>query len=521
MNRSSGILLHISSLPGPFGVGNLGPFADQFTDFLAEAGFTVWQVLPISPVSAVFGNSPYSSQSAFAGNPLFISPEKLEREGLICEEDICRFIREPSSAADYRYATEAMSALLIKAWANFCVKNDKFLDMHKDFKKFKQNESGWLRDYALFTVLKEHFGNLCWNEWPLDFSQRNNDSLQNYISQRENADAIDFVSFIQFVFSRQWNELHERCRAKGISLLGDIPMFVALDSADVWANQDLFDLNEQGRPNCIAGVPPDYFSKTGQRWGNPLYRWDIMEADGFRWWIDRINSMLQKFDAVRVDHFRGFCGYWAIPYSEDTAQYGRWCSAPAAAFFEILKREKQVNGSRKLSLIAEDLGVITDDVRMIMDDLGLPGMKILLFAFGNNVGTNPYAPHNIVRNSVVYTGTHDNNTVYGWWNNESSESERNCFKSYIGHDVRSLDVARQMVLLALSSVAMLAIIPMQDILGLGSECRMNIPGKLGGNWEWRLTQTDFSLFCAENSLLAKELKTINSIYGRGNGEFII
>ncbi len=514
LNRKSGVLLHISSLPGPFCIGDFGSIAERFADFLVEAGFSTWQVLPVTPVCSAFGNSPYSSPSAFAGNFLFISPEKMILDGLIDEEDVNPFFRDSLTKADYAYAAHAKHALLVKAWGRFRSEDKKYHAMREEIQNFREKESRWLDDYALFTVLKGHFAETCWNEWPKEFRNRDNYTLRSFVSQTDNAAAIDFVVFVQFIFYRQWKSLHEYCRTKGVSLMGDIPMFVALDSSDVWANQEFFDLDEDSRPNCVAGVPPDYFSRTGQKWGNPLYKWDRMENDGFSWWILRIRHAFKIFDSVRIDHFRGFCGYWAIPASDKTAQNGEWLPAPGKVFFEILTRDTEADGNIKLQLIAEDLGIITDDVRALMDEFALPGMKVLLFAFCEDIGTNPYAPHNIVTNSVVYTGTHDNNTVNGWWKNETSEEDRMRFKAYVGYDVQLKDAAGQMMLLALSSVAELAVIPMQDILGLDETCRMNTPGKRDGNWVWRLTFEEFAMISAEGSSFVRQLREINIMYGR-------
>jgi 4-alpha-glucanotransferase len=488
--------------------------AEQFADFLAESGFSIWQVLPLTPVSPAFGNSPYSSPSAFAGNFLFISPEKMIRDGFISAEDVKSHITQSFVKCDYECAAEIKYSLLAKAWHNFYEAGENNARGYEAFCSFKEKEKWWLYDYALFTVLKKHFGDVCWNEWPAEFRCRDDKTLQDFISNEDNAAEVDFVSFIQYIFFMQWQELHSYCRGKGISFLGDIPMFVALDSSDVWANQELFDIESDGSPRLVAGVPPDYFSATGQKWGNPLYRWDRMTKDGFRWWISRIKHAFEIYDSVRIDHFRGFCGYWAIPAYEETAQNGMWIDAPGKLFFKALKHETQSDGKAELQLIAEDLGIITDDVKKLIDELGLPGMRILMFAFSEDIGSNIYAPHNIARNSVVYTGTHDNNTVAGWWKNEISAQGRKRFKDYIGYDIRDEDVPRRMMLLALSSVADLAVIPMQDVLGLDETSRMNTPGEADGNWEWRMAHGEFMKDCACNSEMAKQLKRLNVIYGR-------
>lgn len=513
-SRKSGILLHISSLPGPFGIGDLGSNAERFAVFLSASGAGVWQVLPLTPVSGASGHSPYSSSSAFAGNLLFVSPEKMMKDGLISEDDIEPFLGRRSADADYTFASEVREYLLVKAWANFSSGDKTFSCMHEEFRLFREEEKFWLDAYSLFSVLKEKFGYKCWNEWPCEYRRHDRQALEQFVQQDENAERISFISFTQFIFFRQWRALHEYCRSCGILIMGDVPMFVALDSSDVWADQDFFDLDADGRPNCVAGVPPDYFCETGQRWGNPLYMWDRMEADGFRWWVSRIKASLAMCDFIRIDHFRGFCGYWAIPACEGTAENGEWRRAPGRALFEVLEQKIAQYGGGSLPMVAEDLGIITDDVGDLMDKAGIPGMKVLLFAFGDGVGTNPYAPHNITRNSVVYTGTHDNNTVRGWWDNEASASDRRRFQSYIGHDIVPDDAAKYMTRLALASVADLAIIPIQDILGLDGSSRMNTPGECRGNWMWRLTQEEFEYFASDGSAEAYRLREMNSLYGR-------
>lgn len=514
--RASGVLLHISSLPGAFGVGDFGPLARTFADFLAASGFSVWQLLPLTPVSGIFGNSPYSSPSVFAGNVLFVSPELLKRDGLITDEDIRPFTKDPKQEADYEFAARVRESLLAAAWRNFCAESDKFAAMGEEFAKFLADESFWLNDYALFSVLKKRLGDVCWNEWPDEYKYRSADALDSFALTQENAEDISFVSFCQFIFFRQWRELREYCRGKGISILGDMPMFVALDSPDVWAHREQFDLDGDCRPKNVAGVPPDYFSKTGQRWGNPLYLWDEMERGGFAWWLGRMKSALAMYDIVRVDHFRGFCGCWAIPASEETAINGAWRPAPGRALFERFREELAAQDGT-LPLVAEDLGVITDDVRELMEAFGLPGMKVLQFAFGDGIADNPYILHNIERNSVVYTGTHDNNTSRGWWRDDTCSKDRMRFRAYVGCDVEERDAPVQMTRLALASTARLAVIPVQDILALDASCRMNTPGLCCGNWKWRLTVEEFVKFAGHGSLISQKLKGLNDLFGRARG----
>jgi len=512
--RKSGIFLHISSLPGNFCIGDLGPGAERFAEFLSDSGFSVWQVLPMTPVNSACGNSPYCSQSAFAGNFLFISPEKMSRDGLISCDDMEQYVAAASSKSDYIYAEKIKHELLVTAWRNFCAEKKNRMKEHEDYRNFREKEKWWLDDYVIFTVLKEHFGGMCWNEWPENFRNRDENSLRIFISEESNAESIDFYAFVQYIFYRQWHELHEYCSKRGISIIGDIPMFVALDSSDVWSNRELFNLRDDGSPGLVAGVPPDYFSSTGQRWGNPVYRWDRMEENGFRWWIMRIRHALKIYDSARVDHFRGFCAYWAIPPEDKTAQNGKWVVAPGRSFFRALDADIRAENGKELNLIAEDLGIITDDVRELMAEFRLPGMKVLLFAFCDATGANPYAPHNISSDSVVYTGTHDNNTAAGWWKNETSECDRRRFRSYIGYDIRDEDVPERMLIMALSSHADLAVIPMQDILGLDETARMNTPGKPEGNWEWRLERGYFLNRTSDAPDLTGRLKELNIIYGR-------
>ena len=513
LNRRSGILMHISSLPGRAAIGTLGPEAEQFADFLCSAGFSLWQVLPLTPVSSVCGNSPYSSCSAFAGNRMLISGELLVSEGL-CDADefICR---ESCSKSDYQCAEADIDKLLASAWEKINTDAGSFIDLKKEFHLFMEEESFWLNDYTLFILLKEKFQGRCWNEWSYEYRSRNAEALACFASDGENAARLNYLFFVQFIFYRQWRRLRAYCADRGISFIGDMPLYVALDSADVWAHQALFELDGEGAPQSVAGVPPDYFSKTGQRWGNPLYLWDEMEADDFYWWRQRFYSAVKNYDIVRVDHFRGFCAYWAIPAEERTAVNGAWRGAPGAKLLNTLKRNFFA-ADGKMPLIAEDLGIITDDVCRLMNEFSLPGMKVLMFAFGDDVGKNPYAPHNICRNSVVYTGTHDNNTVLGWWEKEATARMRLRFKRYIGSDIFEHEAAERMVALALASAADIAVVAMQDIMGLDSTARMNVPGVPLGNWEWRAAKRDFASMTAAESITVLKYRELNNIYGRLN-----
>lgn len=508
-SRRSGVLLHVTSLPGGYGVGDFGSSARLFADFLKDAGFSVWQVLPLTPVLPVFGNSPYSSPSAFAGNPLLISPEGLFEDGLLSEPELssCRLpsLRE----ADFSAAASCRERLLRSAWDRFGRGTGGRL--RGEFERFRSDEAYWLHDFALYSLLKAKNGGACWADWPKEFASREAGALAAF--ERGNADELAFIEFTQFIFFRQLGALSEYCRSAGITLMGDVPIYVAWDGADVWSSPRLFDLTEDGRPRCVAGVPPDYFSETGQRWGNPLYRWEAMRDDRFAWWRSRLKHSLRCCGVVRIDHFRGLCAYWEIPVSCKTAKEGCWRPALGGEMLAAF-RDLDCSGTGVLPLVAEDLGIITDDVRGLMDEFSLPGMKVLMFAFGGDVADNPYAPHNMSPRSVAYTGTHDNDTAAGWWAGSATDAERGNFALYSGRNERAIDAADVMTGMALSSVAELAVIPAQDLLGLGSECRMNRPSEPLGNWKWRLTHEEL-----EAGLLggSGRLLRMNRIYGRCGG----
>lgn len=506
--RRSGVLLHITSLPSEFGTGDMGPCADNFTEFLSEAGFSAWQVLPLTPTEPIMGNSPYSGSSAFAGNRLIISPELLVRDGLLRSADIEPHRRVSFGGTDFKRALEVRSLLLEKAWLNFCGAAD-FGSLNGDFEAFRKREAHWLHDFALFSALKKKFPDKSWKNWPKPYKFRDEDTLSEFLSEPENREEYDFVSFVQFIFAKQWNRVRSLCSERGIELIGDMPIYVSEDSSDVWAAPELFELDGEGDPVRVAGVPPDYFSEDGQKWGNPLYRWDRMESDGFSWWKRRLGSALEQFDCVRIDHFRGFCGYWAVPAEAETARSGEWEPAPGRKLLNDLTSEAETNGLERLPLIAEDLGIITEDVRELMDEFGLPGMKVLLFAFEGGRADGAYAPHNHGVNSVAYTGTHDNNTARGWWE-EASEAERELLSAYFGAKVGSENVHIVMTRLALASPARLAVVPAQDLLGLDGNSRMNTPGQACGSWGWRLKADGMK----ELSELAPKLRRLNEVYGR-------
>lgn len=493
--RSSGILLHPTSLPGRFGIGDLGLEAYRFIDFLADSKQQYWQILPLGPTGV--GNSPYMSFAAMAGNPLLISPEKLRDEGFLNHEDLEGLPEFSPDKVDYELAAKTKIPLLQKACENFKTRTSEF--QQKEFTGFCESKAYWLDDYALFmTFLNMHEG-ASWHTWEPELAKRDLATLDR-LGRQLNAEII-FHKFVQYEFFRQWSDLKRYANMRGIQIIGDIPIYVAHNSADVWANPQFFYLDEEtGEPDKMAGVPPDYFSETGQLWGNPVYHWEELQKQDFKWWVQRFQSMLDYTDITRIDHFRGFESYWSVPKGEETALNGEWVLAPGDALFEVLKDKLG-----KLPIIAEDLGIITPEVEALRDKFAFPGMKIVHFAFGGDAG-NPYLPFNFQRNCIAYTGTHDNDTTVGWFD-KLSEGERNHVLGYLGC-TSSDGIQWDLIRLVFSSVADVAIVPLQDILGLGSEARMNTPGVGEGNWEWRyrseaLTHKDREL-----------LKSLTEIYGR-------
>ena len=502
--RSSGILLHPTSFPGPFGIGDLGKIAYQFADFLVASGQGLWQVLPLGPTG--HGDSPYACYSAFAGNTLLISPQRLVDENLLDPAEVTPLITASDERIDFVRVHRHKKALLLSAFARFKVSGQSKLKAA--FEEFCVDQHEWLNDYGLFSALKEVYSDRPWNEWHPALVKRSSDE----INQARNALAhrIEAHKFHQFLFFQQWFELKSYCNKLGIKLIGDIPIFVAQDSSDVWTNPDQFKLDENGTPIVVAGVPPDYFSSTGQLWGNPIYNWDQMLADGFRWWVQRIKSSLQMFDVVRIDHFRGFAACWEIPGGDKTAERGRWVEAPGEELFMAVK-----NSLGEIDVIAEDLGVITPDVERLRDDLGFPGMRVLQFAFGGD-SRNSDLPHNYLRNSVAYTGTHDNDTTVGWFNGsgqtgstrtaEEIDRERKFCVRYLNSN--GTEINWDFIRALMQSVSNRVVIPLQDVLGLGSEARMNLPNSTTGNWLWRLKSG------AVNELLSARLKEMSETYGR-------
>ena len=470
--RGSGVLLHPTSLPGPHGSGDLGLEAERLLDWLERAQQRYWQVLPLSPVG--YGSSPYSSLSTFAGNPMLVDLRALVARGWLAAADVPAATELPARHLDFGRANGLRTALLRRAAQTFFARPAP--EEHAAYEAFVEKHAPWLDDYSLFMALHDAHAGAEWSSWESGLVHREKAALAR--ARATLADGVGYHRFTQWLFFEQWARLRAMAAAKHIRLIGDVPIFVAYHSADVWAHPELFHLDEARRPTVVAGVPPDYFSATGQRWGNPLYRWDKLAETGFAWWVDRLRALLELVDVVRLDHFRGFAGYWEIPAEAETAVSGRWVDGPGAALFEALRA-----ALGNLPIVAEDLGLITPDVAVLRDRFRFPGMKVLQFAFGSDA-QNAFLPHNYERNAVVYTGTHDNDTTRGWFD-QAPEAERHFVRRYLGTDGR--DLPWDFIRLALGSVADVAIVPFQDVLGLGSEGRMNRPGLAAGNWDWRFT----------------------------------
>ncbi len=491
-NRASGILLHPTSLPGPYGIGDLGPQAYRWIDFLAAAGCKLWQVLPLGPTG--YGDSPYQSFSAFAGNPYLISPDVLLERGFLQQEDLAGMPQWNPSEVDFGAIFNWKPALLDKAYTRFEQHADDA--MRADFRAFCAEQAAWLDDFALFMALKDAHGGRPWTEWDAPLRKRNPEALA--AARQTYRLSIARQAFRQWLFFRQWQALRKYAHDKGVQIIGDAPIFVAMDSADVWAHPDLFFLDESGNPTVVAGVPPDYFSPTGQLWGNPLYRWDVHKYTGYKWWIARFKAVLDLVDIVRLDHFRGFAGYWEVPGGAPTAEKGRWVPGPGADFFNVLR-----DALGDLPIIAEDLGEITPDVVELRDSFNLPGMKI--FQFGFSGPDNPFLPHHYTENCVVYTGTHDNDTMRGWFESASAQ-ERDFALRYMGVDGQNF--VADSIRTIWASVAVFALAPMQDFLNQDTRARMNFPGRLGGNWTWRMPHD------ALRDDLLRRIKELNYLYQR-------
>lgn len=505
LSRCSGILLHVTSLPGIHGIGDLGDCAHNFVDFLAASGQKIWQVLPLSPTG--YGDSPYQCFSAFAGNHLFIDLLTLQAEGLLAAKDLSAAPPLPSDSVDYGRIISFKQSLLRKAGRKF------FRDANGSqigaFDTFCEDNAAWLDDYALFMAGKDFHNGAVWTDWDVGLRQRDPSILDQW--RRKFSREIQIHKFSQFEFFLQWERLKNHCRRCGIRIMGDVPMYIAHDSADVWARPELFQLDEYGRPTVVAGVPPDYFSATGQLWGNPIYRWDVLARSGYRWWIDRFRASLKLFDLVRLDHFRGYEAYWEVPAGAPTAMNGKWVKGPGRTFFDVLQTKL-----KELPVVAENLGVITPEVEAIRREFGFPGMSLLQFAFGNDPQGPSFRPHNYSRELVAYTGGHDNDTTVGWWTSrgldettrtvEDIRKERAFTKAYLGMDSEPINWV--FIRTVFASVAAIAIVPLQDVLGVGSEARMNLPGTVTGNWKWRYSASVLT------SKIKAKLRELTLLYDR-------
>lgn len=487
--RASGILLHPTSLAGKYGMGALGNEAKAFIDFLHLAKQTYWQILPLGPTG--YGDSPYQCFSSNAGNPYLIDIDTLVNDGLITADDIPELVVADDTRIDYGLVIDHKMGILKTAKNNFKPEGN------NEYTFFLQANAHWLNDYALFMALKEKFDKRPWYEWENDYRLRNQSVLLKETLALKVS--IEFQQFIQYVFFKQWKDIKNYANSKGVQIIGDIPIYVAMDSSDTWCNPELFQFDNNKNPVVVGGCPPDYFSETGQLWGNPIFNYHKMEEDGFAWWINRIRASLALYDYVRVDHFRGFSGYWSIPYGEPTAVNGKWVDGPGKKLFYAIK-----NALGDIPIIAEDLGLITPDVTELRDHFNLPGMKILQFAF-DSAESNDYIPHNYIKNCVVYTGTHDNDTVLGWYE-KAKEADQKYFLEYIHSD--GSDICKDLIRVAWASVANTAIIPMQDLLRLGGDARMNLPGTTVNNWLWRMKSDDLK------TELAEELAALTKLYDR-------
>lgn len=496
--RASGVLLHPTALPGPYGIGTLGVHAVAFLDWLNSAGQSYWQICPLVPTG--YGDSPYQGFSAFAGNPNLIDLEELLAIGLLNEKDVADLSRLPDDHVDFGKLIPLKRRALATAWRRF-EEGTKPDDMEAQLDSFRRSTNAWIEDYALFMVLKDRHDGAPWDLWSEEFRLRNEKALERV--RKESSGELGYHIFVQYLFHRQWTAVKHAASERGIRIIGDLPIFTAYDSSDCWATPELFQLDAEGRPTRVAGVPPDYFSETGQLWGNPLYDWDTMARNGYSWWLSVLKDKLEHYDVLRIDHFRGFSAYWSVSREEKTAINGQWVPAPGS---ELFSRVRQVMGD--LPIIAEDLGVITDEVVELIEECGFPGMKVLQFAFDSSED-NDYLPHNYTNHCLVYTGTHDNDTAAGWFE-KAPKSDREFAIKYLNlpESANGQDAAAAMLHAAMASVSDLAVTPIQDILGLGSEARFNTPGTLGGNWTWRTSRTSL------NADSAEKLKELTLIFGR-------
>ncbi len=513
LERGAGVLVHPSALPGGEGIGDFGASADKFIDYLDRADLRYWQILPLGPVNG--SGSPYQALSSFAGNTCLISLELLAEEGLLTRTDILGYSSESEARVDFQAVRRYKASRFKAAFNTFEVGEAEFAGLHKEFKVFKEEHSSWLNDYALFAAIKADNAEKAWWEWEdKGLVMRQEEALTT--AAAELAEEIELECWLQFIFYKQWARVKKLANDKGILIIGDLPIYTAHDSADVWAERELFEVDpETGEALLMAGAPPDYFCEDGQLWGNPIYKWELMQQDGYKWWMKRMRAVLYHTDVVRMDHFRGFEAYWQVEAGEETARNGKWIKGPGQDFFKVLRDEFAAEESTELPLIAEDLGVITPEVEELRDGNNLPGMKILQFAFCE--GANFYRPHSYEKNCVVYTGTHDNDTTQGWYRAEGQDyahmgrdiidAERDLCRRYLGID--GSNIHWDLIKLAMMSVADVAIFPVQDIMGLGNEARMNRPGIGEGNWRWRMLSEQL------DNLEVWYINSMNYLYDRG------
>lgn len=490
--------MHITSLPSPFGIGDLGPEARAFADFLERSKQKYWQLLPLNPTEQGQGHSPYSSISSRAGNPLLISPELLAVDQLLDSQELQQWYLPQEGKTNFPEVERVKSEIFEKAWNNF--KQGKGQQLLEQFRQFCEKEAYWVDDFALYMLLKEQNQKQPWFKWSQEFKLRDRNALEKLA--RDNNDAIEKTKFLQFLFAKQWHELKSYGNAKGIKFFGDLPFYISYDSVDVWSHRDLFSIDEEGNMIGMAGVPPDAFSETGQLWGMPVFLWHVLKQQGYKWWIERFKKNVELFDLLRLDHFRAFADYWEVPASEETAINGEWKRGPRGELFNAVK-----SALGELPFIAEDLGEINEPVYELRDEFNFPGMKILQFAFGDNMAKSPYIPHNYSENFIAYTGTHDNNTIRGWFKHEGSQHHEQ-LEQYIGKRLTEDEIPCVMSRLAFGSVAYIAILPMQDLLGLDEDARMNTPASGENNWRWRLLPRQLTAE-AEN-----QLKELTIMYNR-------
>jgi 4-alpha-glucanotransferase len=474
--RSAGILLHITCLPSAFGIGDLGPEAEKFADFLNQSGQRYWQILPLNPTGEEQAFSPYSAVSGMAGNPLLISPELMAKDGLLLAQDLKKFYVGNLGKVNYKEATLVREVLFEKAYRTFISTQE----MHPAFREFCKREAAWLDDFALYMVLKDQHENKPWYEWPAPYKQRQAKALSDI--NRFYQDRLNKTKWLQYIFDKQWKDLKRYCNNLNIHMFGDIPFYVSYDSCDVWANPEIFRLDASKNMKGVAGVPPDYFNSKGQLWGMPVFRWDVLKKKEYSWWVDRVKKNFELFDIVRLDHFRAFVSFWEVPADEKTAVNGKWRRGPGANIFNVFQQKLG-----KLSFVAEDLGDVDAAVFALRDEFGLPGMKVLQFAFGDNMTSSDYIPHNYTPNFIVYTGTHDNNTTVGWWLKDSKQDMRSNLKQYVDQPgISQNNIHLVLGKMAYSSVAKTVILPLQDVMGLDETARMNTPASIKLNWLWRL-----------------------------------